>query len=184
MCLYTHIFIRIYSLLSVILTQKKAVKRISLIQPDLYLLYGFKVATLVFSYLPNILAIKSPASQLFVLPHLLADIKEIIKALYYWSFVWGFDRPSVDSAHKGPMMLKASSCRGYIPSEYRQTSNISRTLVGNKLVDHSDVVGASHVFILDLTYDFNGLDKDNCKTRRETFNSCDLVRLILEILRQ
>ena len=26
--------------------------------------------------------------------------------------------------------------------EYHQTSNISRTLVGNKIVDHSDVVGA------------------------------------------
>ena len=28
---------------------------------------------------------------------------------------------------------------------YSQTSNISRTLVGNKIVDHSDVVGASPV---------------------------------------
>ena len=28
---------------------------------------------------------------------------------------------------------------------YRQTSKISRTLVGNELVDHSDVVGASPV---------------------------------------
>ena len=28
---------------------------------------------------------------------------------------------------------------------YRETSNISRILVGNKLVDHSDVVGASPV---------------------------------------
>ena len=28
---------------------------------------------------------------------------------------------------------------------YRKTSNISRTLVGNKIVDHSDVVGASPV---------------------------------------
>ena len=28
---------------------------------------------------------------------------------------------------------------------YRQTSDISRTLVGNKLVDHSDVVGASPI---------------------------------------
>ena len=28
---------------------------------------------------------------------------------------------------------------------YCQTSNISRTLVGNKIVDHSDVVGASPV---------------------------------------
>ena len=26
--------------------------------------------------------------------------------------------------------------------KYRQISNISRTLVGNKFVDHSDVVGA------------------------------------------
>ena len=28
---------------------------------------------------------------------------------------------------------------------YRETSNISRTLVGNKIVDNSDVVGASPV---------------------------------------
>ena len=30
-------------------------------------------------------------------------------------------------------------------STYRQVSNIRRTLVGNKIVDHSDVVGASPV---------------------------------------
>ena len=30
-------------------------------------------------------------------------------------------------------------------SKYRKVSNISRTLVGNKIVDHSDVVGASPV---------------------------------------
>ena len=30
-------------------------------------------------------------------------------------------------------------------SGYRQVSNISRTLVGNKIVDHSDVAGASPV---------------------------------------
>ena len=29
--------------------------------------------------------------------------------------------------------------------KYRKTSNISRTLAGNKIVDHSDVVGASPV---------------------------------------
>ena len=28
-------------------------------------------------------------------------------------------------------------------AEYRKTSNIKRTLVGNKIVDHSHVVGAS-----------------------------------------
>ena len=32
-----------------------------------------------------------------------------------------------------------------MPHNYRETSNISRTLVGNKIVDHWDVVGASPV---------------------------------------
>ena len=32
-----------------------------------------------------------------------------------------------------------------LSTEYRQVSNIRRTLVGNKIVDHSDVVGASPV---------------------------------------
>ena len=59
------------------------------------------------------------------------------------------------------------------------------------MVDHSDVVGASpvgaapanYIFKLDLTPGFNGLGKDNCKTRRETFKFWDLVRLIQEVLR-
>ena len=33
---------------------------------------------------------------------------------------------------------------------YRKTSNISRTLVGNKIVDHSDIVGASPSALLQL----------------------------------
>ena len=56
----------------------------------------------------------------------------------------------------------------------RQASNIKHTL-GNKIVDHKDVVGASPVgtapitsSILNLTPGFNGLGKDNCKTERET----------------
>ena len=55
---------------------------------------------------------------------------------------------------------------------YRKT-NISRTLVDNKIVDHSDVVGASpvgassnYIFIIDLAPGFNGLGEDNHKTRR------------------
>ena len=59
---------------------------------------------------------------------------------------------------------------------YRQTSNIKRTLVYNKIDDHSDVVRASpgrrcsnYIFILDLTPGFNILGEDNCKKRRETF---------------
>ena len=55
---------------------------------------------------------------------------------------------------------------------YHQTFNIRHTLVGNKIVDHSDVVGALpcllvrlQLLILDLTPGFNGLGKDNCKMR-------------------
>ena len=71
---------------------------------------------------------------------------------------------------------------------YCQISDIRRTLVGIKIVGHSDVVGASptswsiacrhcsnYIFILNLTPGFNGLDKDNCKTRQETFSFWDLV---------
>ena len=34
------------------------------------------------------------------------------------------------------------------------------------------------IFILNLTPNFNGLSKDNCKTRRETFKFWDVVQLI------
>ena len=37
----------------------------------------------------------------------------------------------------------------------RQVSNISRTLVGNKIVDHSDVVGASPVGAAPTTSSFS-----------------------------
>ena len=40
---------------------------------------------------------------------------------------------------------------------YRQVSNISRTLVGNKIVDHSDVVGASPVGAAPTTSSFSTL---------------------------
>ena len=38
---------------------------------------------------------------------------------------------------------------------YRKTSNISRTLVGNKIVDNSDVVGASPVGATPTTSSFS-----------------------------
>ena len=38
--------------------------------------------------------------------------------------------------------------------DYHQTFNISRPLVGNKIVDHSDVVGASHVGTAPTTSSF------------------------------
>ena len=92
---------------------------------------------------------------------------------------------------KKPMKTPRSQYR------YRRTSNLSQKLVGNRIVDHSDVDGAAAIsyiyildltlgfnglsmFILDLTPNFNGLGKGNCKPRRETFRFWDLVRFILE----
>ena len=42
---------------------------------------------------------------------------------------------------------------------------------------------SNYILILDLTPGFNGLSKNNCKTRLETFKFWDLVRLIQEVLR-
>ena len=63
---------------------------------------------------------------------------------------------------------------------YRKTSDISRTLLGNKIVDNSDVVGASPIGAAPTTSSFStgftGLNKNNCKTRLETFElgiQCD-----------
>ena len=79
---------------------------------------------------------------------------------------------------------------GIVGIDYRQVSNIRRNLVGNKIVDHSDGVGASPVGAAPTTSSFStptpgfiGLCKDICKARRETFKFGDLVRLILKILR-
>ena len=41
--------------------------------------------------------------------------------------------------------LKLSILDMSLKTYYRQTSNISRTLLANEIVDHSDVVGASPV---------------------------------------
>ena len=73
---------------------------------------------------------------------------------------------------------------------YRQVSDIRRILVGNYIAYHSDVVEASPVgaaptttSFLDLIPCVNGLGKDNCKMRRESFKFWGSVRLILDILR-
>ena len=49
------------------------------------------------------------------------------------------------------MVLLRHMSGGY----YRKTSNISRTLVGNKIVDNSDVVGASPVGAAPTTSSFS-----------------------------
>ena len=79
-----------------------------------------------------------------------------------------------------------------IVTMYRQAPNKRRTLIGNQIIDHSDVKRvkrdacrrcSNYVFILYLTPGLNRLGKDKCKTRREPFKFWYLVCLILEILR-
>ena len=72
--------------------------------------------------------------------------------------------------------------------KYSQTSNISCTLVGNKIswsLRWSWSIAcrrsSNYIFILDLTPGCNGLGKGSCKIRRETLKFVDLVRHILEV---
>ena len=73
--------------------------------------------------------------------------KETTNYLHWWSFT-------------GLEVTGNRFCCGliyitYTLQGYRKTSNISRTLVGNKIVDHSDVVGASPVGAAPTTSSFS-----------------------------
>ena len=74
------------------------------------------------------------------------------------------------------------------PLDYRQTCNISHTLVGSKTCWSLRCSSSSarqrcsnFILILNLTPGFNILHRNSCKTRWGTFEFCDLVHLILEI---
>ena len=78
---------------------------------------------------------------------------------------------------------------GWVHQIYPQTSNIGRTFVSNKIVDHSDVVGASPVGAAPTTPSFSTqplapIDWAKTTARRDknTFKFWDLVCLVLEVL--
>ena len=84
----------------------------------------------------------------------------------------------------------AASIEAYYFNHYRQVSNIRRILVGNKIVDHSDVVGASPVGAAPTASSFSTwhlAPRDSAKTAprqyENLFKCWDLVRLILETWR-
>ena len=72
---------------------------------------------------------------------------------------------------------------------YLQTSNICHTLVGNELVDHSDVVGAGPVCAAPTTFSSSTQHLDSMNWAKttamrdapESFKFWELVQLILEI---
>ena len=66
--------------------------------------------------------------------------------------------------------VNAGSRVCYEKVEYRRISNIRRTLIGNNLVDHSDVVGASPIGAAPttssfLTYHLAAMDLAKATTR-------------------
>ena len=63
---------------------------------------------------------------------------------------WGWDMDVFNE-----FKLFFTSIVAALYSIYRQISNIIRTLVGNKIVDHSDVVGASPVGAAPTTSSFS-----------------------------
>ena len=70
----------------------------------------------------------------------------------------------------------------YVLIRYRQTSHISRTLLGNWSLN-AYRRSSNYIFILNLISGFIELYQDACKTRRQTFKFWDLMCLILEIWR-
>ena len=64
----------------------------------------------------------------------------------------------------GRTILLWSAPRRWILYIYRKTSNIRRTLAGNKIVDHSDVVGASPVGAAPTTSSFSTWHLASAKT--------------------
>ena len=55
---------------------------------------------------------------------------------------------------------------------YFQTSNVRRTLGGNKIVDHSDVVGASPVGAAPATSSFPDLALKDVSLGEQSIDSC------------
>ena len=128
--------------------------------------------------------------QTYILCHPVFDIYILIFFHYYWRYhmCWVLYttclKHIVYFVYITFVAITYFACHFNVCYMYRKTSNTRRSLVGNKRADHLDVIGASPVgAVLDLTPGFNGLDSNNCKTRRSTFQFWDLVRLILDDLR-
>ena len=94
--------------------------------------------------------------------------------------VWVTDSLTVKMHHDS----KTSLINWFIYLSYHQASDISHTLVGNQLVDHWDVVGASAMLQLHLHSRLNAwlqrIGQRQLQNEMRTFKFFELVRLILE----
>ena len=76
---------------------------------------------------------------------------------FSWVASWAFPLRLSSGERQGTLPRESNfgSVNGLAHDDYRKTSNISRTLVGNKIVDNSDVVGASPVGAAPTTSSFS-----------------------------
>ena len=120
------------------------------------------------------------------IPSKMNDDGNIISEMEYWTARWLMFKSctSPSRGHEVAIMLWGPSMKDQ-RMIYPYISNIRHTLLGKKIVDHSDVAGAAPVGAAPTTSSFststpgfNGLSKDNCKTRQKTIKFkgiwCDL----------
>ena len=92
--------------------------------------------------------------------HIQKSGKALVDRLYHWPisnqyWTMGRNHSTMTPADLIVLELHGSINGPLMFQIYRQVSNISRTLVGNKVVDHSDVVGASPVGAAPTTSSFS-----------------------------
>ena len=101
-----------------------------------------------------------------------------MKYIFMWSFMWNCYKIS----------LQVSNVKWNVHIEiYRQTSNTSRTSVGDKTVDYADVVGASPVGTAPTTSSFSSwlqwIGQSQLQDEARNIYVLGLVRLILAVWR-
>ena len=111
-------------------------------------------------------------------------------SLYIYILLFCFVINAYTYIHFEQIFKQYGNETGLFRENYRQTSNIIHTWVGNNIVDYSDVVGASPIGATPTTSSFStehlasmDWEKGNCKAIRQLFKFWDLFWHILGILR-
>ena len=79
----------------------------------------------------------------------------VVTDLYQSWFRFARHQQNITSANIDSLSIRYAGNATQTRQSYRQVYNISRNLVGNKIVDHSDVVGASPVDAASTTSSFS-----------------------------
>ena len=100
------------------------------------------------------------------------DEKWLHNWIAHWIIEWTINSPICSFRSSNYTKLKVATEVWII--KYRKISNIRRTLVGNTIVDHSDVVGASPVGAAPTTSSFSTwhlASRDSAKTAARQYDN-------------